>query len=453
MNQPKPYELLCGTDDFEGAASLPVLPPFAESVLSFLGSVSSGLLKDQEARAYPDVATFAFFCRRANLDRFRQNYGPALSNRLGRGLTFHIAPSNVPINFAYSLASALLAGNPCIVKASSLDFPQTRIVCRALRTAGTNAADLQPADGEGLQSPQAPNRLSLLPYVNVITYPRHRQDITERLSALCAVRLIWGGDETIGRARQAPLPPQSFDVTFADRYSLLAIRASAIEMMDDKALAALAQGFYNDTFLTDQNACSSPRLVYWVADGQTEAGANARDIRERFWRAVYAYAAPRYPIQPVAAVDKLTALYRACAKAMDSLPVTVGRASFPLAGGYDQKGGLETEPQAPVLPPDNLITRVQVDALTRPVEELRCGGGFFVEYVDRDMEALAPAVRRKFQTLSYIGFDSQELRSWVLKHGLSGIDRIVPVGHTMDFSLTWDGTDLIRTLSRAIETQ
>ena len=445
MNPSKPYELLCGTDDFEGLARLPALPPFAESVLSFLASASADLLKDQEARAYPDVVTFAFFCRRANLERLRQDDEAALSNRLGRGLTFHVAPSNVPINFAYSLVSALLAGNACIVKASSLNFPQTRIVCRALRTAGALMAGLHPADREG-----PPNPSSLLPYVNVITYPRHRQDITERLSALCAVRLIWGGDETIGRVRQAPLPPQSYDVTFADRYSLLVIRQSAIERMDGKALASLAQGFYNDTFLTDQNACTTPRLVYWVADG---AVTNMTDCQERFWQAVYAYAAPRYPIQPVAAVDKLTAFCRACAKTTAPLPVTRGRPSFPLTGGNHQSQGLDAELQPSVHPPDNLITRVQVDALTPSVEDLRCGGGFFVEYVDQDLEALAPIVRRNFQTLSYAGFDPLELRDWVIRHGLSGIDRIAPVGHTMDFSLTWDGTDLIRTLSRAIDTR
>ena len=37
--------------------------------------------------------------------------------------------------------------------------------------------------------------------------------------------------------------------------------------------------------------------------------------------------------------------------------------------------------------------------------------------------------------------------------GLRGIDRIAPVGHTMDFALTWDGCDLIRTLSRQISIQ
>ncbi|MCL1854437.1 MAG: acyl-CoA reductase [Clostridia bacterium] len=443
MNQPKPYELLCGTDDFEQAAGLPVLQPFSESVLSFLSSVSTDLLKDQEARVYPDVAAFAYFCRRANLERLRQDYGTALSGRLGRGLTFHIAPSNVPINFAYSLVSSLLAGNPCIVKASSLDFPQTRIVCRALRSACLRMTDRFPTK-------ERRREISLHPYVNVLIYPRNRQDITERLSALCAIRLVWGGDETIRRVRQAPLAPQSFDVTFADRYSLLVIRASAIERMDEKALAALAHGFYNDAFVTDQNACSSPRLVYWVVEGQAAKGADARSPRERFWEAIHAYAAPRYPIQPVAAVDKLTALYRARVKAPDLLPMTVDAACLSWAGEADAKTMVsDTSPHHA----DNLITRVQVEALSPLVEELRCGGGFFVEYENRDLEALAPIVRRNYQTLSYAGFDPQELRDWVTGHGLSGIDRIVPVGHAMDFSLVWDGTDLIRTLSRAIETR
>ena len=33
----------------------------------------------------------------------------------------------------------------------------------------------------------------------------------------------------------------------------------------------------------------------------------------------------------------------------------------------------------------------------------------------------------------------------------SGIDRVVPVGRTMDFSLYWDGNDLIKSFSRTIE--
>ena len=55
-------------------------------------------------------------------------------------------------------------------------------------------------------------------------------------------------------------------------------------------------------------------------------------------------------------------------------------------------------------------------------------------------------------SLSYLGLEADTLRRFVRDHRLTGIDRIAPVGATMDFALTWDGIDLIRTLSRSILT-
>ncbi len=375
------------------------LRPFDESVLSFLGDVGAALLRDREAKAYPDVITFAFFCRRANLERMKREYGEATGDRLGRGLTFHIAPSNVPINFAYSLAAALLAGNGCVVKASSQDFRQTRIVCRAM---------------DELLTAQ---HSALAPYVNVCMYARERQDVTEDLSAQCDARIIWGGDETVRRVRSAPIAPHAVEVTFPDRYSLLAIDAASVLAMEETKLSKLAQDFYNDTYLTDQNACTSPRLIYWLGR------ENAPKAQERFWQAVHAYAKSRYPIEPVVAVDKLTAAYRAA----------IG---LPGARIHSM--------------PDTTVVRIEVDELTSAVDEHRCAGGFFVEYADEALDALIPVVKRKYQTLSYIGLDPEALRRFVVENGLAGIDRITPAGHTMDFALVWDGHDLIRSLSRQI---
>ena len=389
-------QLLCGGD----CTLARPLQPFAEPVMAFLSDLGAVLLKDKQAKAYPDVVTFAFFCRRANLEALKDEYTGQVDDRLGRGLTFHIAPSNVPINFAYSLVAALLSGNACVVKASSQDFVQTRIVCRAMEELfkGEHAA--------------------MADYVNVVIYPRERQNITEEYSALCDARIIWGGDETVCRVRQAAMPPHAVEVTFPDRYSLLVIRPEAILAMDDKQLKQTAQGFYNDTYLTDQNACTSPRLVYWVGEGETLQAA-----QERFWNAVLAYAQPRYSAEPVVAVDKLTAAYRAAI----ALP------------------GARLHAMA-----ENTVVRVQVDALTADIDEHRCAGGFFIEYASPSLDALVPVVKRKYQTLSYIGAEKEELCSFVVQNGLRGIDRIAPVGHTMDFSLTWDGYDLIRTLSRRL---
>lgn len=385
--------VLCG-GDWQNARPL---RPFAPEVVEFLAELSAALLRDPAARPYPDIVTFAFFIRRANLTRLEQEY-PDAAQRLGRGMVFHIAPSNVPINFAYSLAAGLLAGNACVVKASSRDFPQTRIVCAVMN----QVMEQHPA---------------MAPYVTVLLYPREEQARTETLSAACDGRIIWGGDETIRRVRQAPLPLHGVEIAFADRYSLLVIAAQAVLDMSDEALRRVAQDFYNDTFLTDQNACTAPRLVYWLGNEET-----VRQAQRRFWQAIHDYAKGRYPVEPVVAVDKLTALCRAAI-------------------------GLEAERQ-PM--PDNRIVRAALPRLTEDVDEYRCHGGFFLEYAAETLDDLIPVVKRKYQTLSCLGLEPAALRQFVLDNGLPGIDRITPLGHTMDFDLIWDGYDLIRTLSRRI---
>ena len=42
-----------------------------------------------------------------------------LGKRVGRGIVFHITPSNVPLNFAYSWLSGILSGNLNIVRVAS----------------------------------------------------------------------------------------------------------------------------------------------------------------------------------------------------------------------------------------------------------------------------------------------------------------------------------------------
>lgn len=399
MNNPEDYRVLCGPEEPLRAADAPALPPFAPHVMDFLSDLSAALLQDKAAGEYPEIAAFAFFCRSKNLLSMRASYDD-LNARLGRGLVFHIAPGNVPMNFAYSLVSALLAGNASVVKAPSNDFPQVTLTCAAMQA-------LLDTKHRALKS-----------YVSVIEYPRERQDTTEAFSARCDARVIWGGDETIRRVRQAALPPRAFDITFADRWSLAVLDAGAILRMDGREIKDLAKGFYNDTYLYDQNACTSPRLCVWLGEGDA-----LRDAKTKFWNAVQAEADARYPLDPVTAVDKETEFFRAAVL-------------------FD---GVQKEQTK-----NNYVTRIHLEKLEPAIMEVQCSGGCFLEYDAADLTALLPILTAKLQTVAYAGLDTFAVRSSVLGTGAKGADRIVRIGHTMDFSLTWDGYDLIRTLSRKL---
>ncbi len=54
---------LYGIEQLDSLITLPALKPFDIKVCEFLGAVSDILIKDKECKKYPDIITFAFFCR------------------------------------------------------------------------------------------------------------------------------------------------------------------------------------------------------------------------------------------------------------------------------------------------------------------------------------------------------------------------------------------------------
>ena len=88
---------------------------FDPLVIEFLEKLSGLILASEESKAYGDLVTFAYWCRASNMKRLKSKYHSE-DLRIGRGKTFHIAPANVPINFAFSLAFSMLSGNSNIVR-------------------------------------------------------------------------------------------------------------------------------------------------------------------------------------------------------------------------------------------------------------------------------------------------------------------------------------------------
>ena len=100
---------------------------------------------------------------------------------------------------------------------------------------------------------------------------------------------------------------------------------------------------------------------------------------------------------------------------------------------------------------DNYVVRTELHDLPTNIDDFRCTGGFFSEYTIDILDDIAPIITRKYQTLAYYGFEKSELDAFVKNNRLSGLDRIVPIGRTTDFSLTWDGYNLIEAMSRIVD--
>lgn len=375
--------------------SVPVRTPFDESVVSFLNNVSREIMKDPRSRAYSDVVTFGFWIRKGSIMKMKERF--AIKELCtGKGIAFHIAPSNVPVNFAYSLASGLLTGNANVVRVPSKDFPQVTILIEAFN----KVLGIFP---------------EMKPYILCVRYERDK-DINDLFSSIADIRIIWGGNDTIAELRNSPLPPRSGEITFADRYSLALIDADSYMSIEDKD--KVAEDFYNDTFFTDQNACTSPRIIVWKGDRIEEA-------KDTFWKKEHALTKKKYSFQSIQGVNKLTKAYLIAV----------------------EMNGVRVEKQ-----PDNLIVRVNVPEITEYLMDYRDNSGYFYEYDCRDILDLVPLCNdKRCQTIAYIG-DSKTILP-LIHLGIKGIDRVVPMGKTMDFDLIWDGYNLPSVLTRIISVE
>lgn len=374
--------------------------PFNDLQCEFLNTLSVSLRKDSEAQGYPDVLTFAFWCRKGNIFRLRDEFQDGRS-RLGLGKVFHVAPSNVPVNFAFTYVFGLLAGNTNYVRLPSKKFPQVDIICRVLN--------------EVLALPE----YKALQAVSHLFRYDHQSDLTAQFSAQSQGRVIWGGDETIREIRESPIQIRGIDLAFSDRYSICCLGGKTLVAMSDAELDRLATSFYNDTYLMDQNACSSPHLILWIGEFAEVALA-----QEKFWGRVTGIVHQRYQVSAKAAVDKL-ALF--CKNAIE----------------LDQIQKFQVSNTA--------LFRIQLGTLPPKIDSIRGNSGYFYEYQTTDLDLVAGIVTSTYQTLTYAGLEKGYLSDFVLRNRLRGIDRIVPVGSALDMGVIWDGHHVIKSLSRIID--
>lgn len=387
---------------------IPAMPVFSDEVISFLSALSKELLAIKGIRQYQDVMSYAYWIRKASLEKEKLKT-TELENRIGRGLAFHIAPSNVPVNFAVSMTSSLLAGNITLIRVSNKEFEEVEIICETINRL------LNRIEYEKMRK-----------HICIVRYD-HSDEITELLSSICDVRIIWGGDNTIKEIRRFPIPSRAIEMCFADRYSVAVIDLNKYYKMiiddvhGDENAEIIAKKFYTDTYYSDQNACSSPRLVVWIT-GKSDK-TKLLECKKYFWDSLQKEAEERYDMKPIQAIDKLS---------------NYSELTMKIEGTK-----LENHK-------NNKLFVIDINVADHNVMEYKTGGGFFFQYECASLEEVVPFLRKQCQTVAVLGIEKNDVVSLVKKYGVRGVDRVVDLGNTMGLEFVWDGYKMIENMSRLI---
>jgi hypothetical protein len=371
--------------------------PFAPERLALAAGVSTRVLRAPKAGTSPAIVHFAYFTRAAALARLGAQFAerlPAGCIARPQGLVFHLPPQNVETVFLYSWLLAWLAGNANVV-----------------RVPATLGADVTALLNLFLDALAAAGDTTQL----FVHYPS-ASDLSARLSATSDARVVWGGDAKVHAFAGMKLRDGGKAVWFGDRFSFSVAAGEALAALDDAGLRDLAEKFFNDLFVFEQMACSSPHTLYVVGDA-----ARHRSAVQRLAGALGTAAERRMVAIPAGhAMRKLVEAFAA-----------VGRGAAVSADWRDPH-----------------LTLVEATGTGR--RDQRVGGGYLNVVFAETLLAIGSLIREHDQTLTYFGFPREQMEAFARAHALAGLSRIVPVGQALDFDVVWDGYDLLRELTRLV---
>jgi hypothetical protein len=219
---------------------------------------------------------------------------------------------------------------------------------------------------------------------------------------------MWGGDESVQTIRNLPTKPRAREISFADRYSACVINGDHLGPLE---ITNVAAQYWNDIKLFQQQACSSPRVLFWC--GETAS-------YKRFVECLLS----------VAELDLTNQLH------IRNEQLITAQAIVGLYGGRYQFSGP--------------LCLVELKQYKRDVIDIH--NGFYVSLVVEidELAELAKYIDEKAQTLTYAGFTQSEMLKFVNDLSINGVDRIIPIGQALDFETVWDGFDLLESLSRHV---
>ncbi|MGA3006708.1 MAG: acyl-CoA reductase [Opitutaceae bacterium] len=311
------------------------------------------------------------------------------------GLVGHWPAGNIEIQPVLSMTCALLGGNGCLVRVPSGLVDVTRRLMERLVA----------VDPSGL----------LTGRVALVSFDHARDDLQAAMARNVDGAMIWGGAEAVSQIRALPFPSWAHLAVFGPRLSAAAMDAEVWAAPAERA--AWCQRIARDVWPFDQQACSSPQVLF-LERGAGEVGPFVEELKQAFETENRAH--PRREIHPA-----LTSA------------ICLARATW-LLGNPGNKAWFSPSPDWTLLVGEG-------SDMPPPTQ----GRTLSVLVVNDLLEAIA-----KFdgtvQTLGLAVGDAQKENALAQAAGRRGVDRIVKLGRMHVFGSPWDGVDLIRPMVRVV---
>ncbi len=385
----------------------------ADDIIDFFGELSrqwgsSGMLKK-----YPYLKNISDFLDKKKLARSLDIalHGSRLSldklidlgddkllfHAQPRGITAHWIAGNTPVLGLFSIFSALLTKNVCLVKAPRGAYEDLIYFLDAMNEVETPAISGRDFGHS----------------VAVFLADAEDRSSHEALSEIADVRIAWGGYEAIDAIVGLKKKMFCEDIIFGPKYSYAAIDKESLL----KHGHALAGRLSVDISVFDQSACSSPHIVFAQEAKEGDAAAFAEMLSLELERASRLFM-PKGPVGSETAAA-----------------IVGARNKYALKGKVFKSKGTEWT----------------VIYTNEPGLGERVGSRVVFVKPIKDFNELKDFNDRQKQTLG-LGFTAENKLKYVDALTVKGIDRCPELGYLTFYESPWDGMFLFDRLVRWVTT-
>ena len=376
---------------------------YDDLVIDFLSEVSTEIIS--QSNFNEDLRIFSYFAlwsRKNNLFRLKKKRTD-IQKRFGRGIALHIAPSNVVTNVLFTISFGLLSGCPSIIRVSEKNLNELKVIFLIIdKIISKNKFK------------------SLKKYLSIISY-KHDDNINQVLSLMTDIRVIWGGNSTIGYFKKFETKPNNIDIVFPNRTSIALISGEWLRKTNQNEKEIIAKSFANDIVLFSQRACSSPKklILFDTCD-------NYSDIPEL-----------------------LNDFLLKCDFAIDSIK---NKENLHRLNNFKSASYLSTflKDSYETLKGKNIFVIFNVDE-----EKFKFNYTFencclSVNKITK-LQEIQNFITKENQTIVQIGLNDDEINELINISAPIGTDRIVKPGMALNMDIFWDGYDTVSLMSRFIQ--
>lgn len=312
------------------------------------------------------------------------------------GTVGHWPAGNIEIQPMLSMTCALLGGNGCVVRVPSGLMNATRQLMEKLKS----------VDPAGV----------LTERIALVSFDHSRDDLQAAMARSVDGAMIWGGAEAVSRVRALPFPHWTRVAVFGPRLSVAAMDAAV--WSEPVGRASWCQRIARDVWQFDQQACSSPQVLFLERGAGGDVSQFVEELRQAFQEENRVH--PRREIHPA-----LTSA------------ICLARATW-LLDNVANKAWFSQSPNWTILLGEGTD-------IPKPTQ-----GRTLTVLVVEDLLKVISKFDGAVQTLGLAMSDAQKEDAVAQAAARRGVDRIVKLGRMHVFGSPWDGVDLIRPMVRVV---